>query len=178
MRFSKLLRGTAATVSALLIVAIGAAPTLAASAADSVVPIGALDGAWTTVSAGADATTTMDNYSVTYQRADGVIGAVSLIVLPSPDMAQQVVQSVVDSQNAKAQTGVVILPSAAYGDANAWEITGADTASGLVVQGRLFVDKGTVVFVMAAGPSNAADDIKAAADTLANAQDNILPSNY
>jgi hypothetical protein len=177
MRFSNLLRGTAATVGALLIVAIGAAPALAASAADSIVPVGAPDGAWTTVSAGADTTTTMDNYSVTYQRADGMIGAVSLIVLPSPDLAQQVVQSVVDSQNAKAKNGIIILPSAAYGDANAWELSGSDSATGMIVQGRLFVDKGTVVFVMAAGPPAVADDVKAAADTLANAQDNILPSN-
>jgi hypothetical protein len=31
---------------------------------------------------------------------------------------------------------------------------------------------------MAAGPATAADDIKAAADTLANAQDNTLPGNF
>jgi hypothetical protein len=31
---------------------------------------------------------------------------------------------------------------------------------------------------MAASPATAADDIKAAADTLANAQDNTLPGNF
>jgi hypothetical protein len=39
------------------------------------------------------------------------------------------------------------------------------------------VDAGTVVYIWTAGSAVAADDIKATADTLANAQDNILPSN-
>jgi hypothetical protein len=173
MRFSNLLRGTAATVGALMMTAAIAAPTLAASAQQSIVPIGALDGSWTTTSATTDSTIPMDNWSVSYTRADGLVGNVALIVLPSPDMAQQVVQSVVDST--QKTPGVAVLPSASYGDSNAYEISG--TASGMVVQGRLFVDKGTVVVVMAAGTPASADDVKATADTLATAQDNILPSS-
>jgi hypothetical protein len=94
------MRGTAAAVGAVLIVATGAAPTLAASAQQSIVPIGALDGSWLALSGSTDAAQPMDNYSVMYgSGADGtggVIAIVGLIVLPSPDLAQQVVPSMVD----------------------------------------------------------------------------------
>jgi hypothetical protein len=175
MRLPTFLRNTAALTGALLLIASATTPTLAASAANSIVPIGALDGAWTTVSSGADTTNQLDNYSVTYQRADGITAQVSLIVLPSADMAQQVVQTVIDSTNKGKPAGVSVLPTVSYGDANAYLIAG--TYSDQAIQGRIFVDKGTVVTVMVAGNATASDDITAAADALAGAQDSILPSN-
>jgi hypothetical protein len=179
MRFSTWMRSTAAAVGTVMIVAIGATPTMAASAQQSIVPIGALDGTWLALDGSKDSTQSLDNYSVTFgsgtDGTGGVIAIVGLIVLPSPDMAQSVVQSITDSSKAK-NPGMSILPSQTYGDANGVEMAQAD--SGMVLQGRVFVDKGTVVYVIAVGPTAQADLIKTSADTLAYAQDNILPSNY
>ena len=177
MRLPSVIRGAAASLATAVMVATAATPTLAASAADSIVPVGALDGAWTVSSRGADSSTALDNYSVTFVRADGVVAQVGLIVLPSSALAQQVVQGVVDQQKAAlpSTANVAFVPSTEYGDANAYDVAGS--VDGMVVQGRLFVDKGTVVIVSAAGPASVAADIKATADTLATAQDNILPSN-
>jgi hypothetical protein len=179
MRFSAWMRSTAAAVGAVVIVAMGAAPTMAATAQQSIVPIGALDGQWLSLGGTTDASQRLDNYSVTFgSGADGtggVIAVVGLIVLPSADMAQSVVQSITDSSKSK-NPGMSIVPSQTYGDANGVEMTQAD--SGMVMQGRVFVDKGTVVYVVAVGPTAQSDLIKNSADSLAYAQDNILPSNY
>ena len=178
MRFSTWMRGTAAAVGAVLIVATGAAPTFAASAQQSIVPIGALDGPWLALSGSKDASQSMDNYSVVYgsgaDGSGGVVAVVGLIVLPSPDLAQQVVQSMVDSSKTK-NPGMSVIPSGTYGDANGVEMAQADATN--VLQGRVFVDKGTVVYVVTVGPTAQSDLIKTTADTLAYAQDNILPSN-
>lgn len=177
MRVPSLVRGTAASVAAFVMIATAAAPTMAASAADSIVPIGALEGSWSVSSRGADSSTALDNYSVTYVRADGLVAQVGLIVLPSPSLAQQVVQSVVDQQKASipSTANVAFVPSTEFGDGNAYEVAGS--YDGTVVQARLFVDKGTVVIVSATGPTSVAGDVKTTADALATAQDNILPSN-
>ena len=178
MRFSTWMRSTAAAVGAVVIVAMGAAPTMGATAQQSIVPIGALDGQWLSLGGTTDASQKLDNYSVTFgSGADGtggVIAVVGLIVLPSADMAQSVVQSITDSSKSK-NPGMSIVPSQTYGDANGVEMAQAD--SGMVLQGRVFVDKGTVVYVIAVGPTAQADLIKDSADSLAYAQDNILPSN-
>jgi hypothetical protein len=178
MRFSTWMRSAAATIGAVLIVASGAAPTLAASAKDSIVPIGALDGQWLSLGGSQDASQSLDNYSVQFgSGADGqggVIAAVGLIVLPSADMAQQVVQSMVSPMQTK-NPGMSVVPSQTYGDANGVEFTQSD--SGMITQGRIYVDKGTVVYVVSVGPTAQSDLIKTTADALAYAQDNILPSN-
>lgn len=177
MRLPSITRGAAASLAAVVMVATAAAPTMAASAADSIVPIGALEGSWSVSSRGVDSSTALDNYSVTYVRADGIVAQVGLIVLPSPELAQQVVQGVVDQQKASipSTANVAFLPTTEFGDGNAYEVGG--TYNGMAVQGRLFVDKGTVVIVSATGPASAVTDIKQTADTLATAQDSILPSN-
>jgi hypothetical protein len=178
MQFSTWMRSTAAAVGTVLIVAAGAAPAMAASAQDSIVPIGALDGQWLSLGGSKDSSQALDNYSVTFgSGADGtggVVAVVGLVVLPSPDMAQQVVQSMVDSSKNK-NPNMSVLPSGTYGDANGVEMAQAD--SGAVMQGRVFVDKGTVVYVISAGPAAQSDLVKTTADALAYAQDNILPSN-
>src|SRR5579859_3280013 len=180
MRIFPWVRSAAATLGAVLMVATAATPIMAASAQDSIVPIGALDGQWLALGGATDTSQSLDNYSVQFgSGADGqggVIAVVGLIVLPSPDLAQQVVQSVVTPMQAK-NPGMSVVPSATYGDANGVEFAQNDASAGVVSQGRIFVDKGTVVYIISAGPSAQSDLVKSTADTLALAQDNILPSN-
>lgn len=171
-----MVRGAAAAASGLVLAASLTVSAFAASTADSAVPVGALDGAWTVLDQSSDSSVGLDNYSEVFQRADGLTAIVSLVALPDPTMAQQVEQSAADSLSSQyASSGVSFLPTQAYGDANAHDFAGSDGA--MVLQGHLFVDKGVVVTVLAVGAVAVADDVKTTSDTLANAQDNILPSN-
>jgi hypothetical protein len=177
MRISDWMRSTAAAVGAAMIVASGAAPTLAASAEESIVPISALDGQWFTLSEGPNAAWAMDNYSVTFgsgeSGTDGVVAIVQLMVLPYPELAPAAMQAVLAAFKTK-NPGMKLSPSRAYGDGGL-DLIQADAT--VLMEGHVFVTKGTVVFVVSAGDLAQADLVRPTADTLAAAQDTILASN-
>ena len=175
MARTSLLRSGTAVAAAVVMGLAAAFPAFAASAGDSLVPVGSLDGTWAVT----DRTSTTDNgsnnASETFVRADGVVVQLNLVGLNSASDAQTVQQYYIDQARAGMPSGFAILPTQLYGDANAYSIAGS--ADGKTAQGYLFVDKSVVVYILTIGPDSLADDVRSVSDKVATAQDAILPSN-